>query len=581
MLALFPVCLQDPIEDSRRGVYRRGVDADFSEEGRARMVERHGCVWVFGSDHYAGAWGSAPNMRHAFRSLRTFLAETLVRAPRWDRVPPALDSAVAFAEGLREGPDGTAWAAVADDLNRAVALVGFMSECSEERICAGWEDGNGRLLWRQLHTTGDEDGWGAIFTDASRTELRRLSADGYWWEWFEGDGLRPIPLRDWSAGRFCMECGNASDLDLPGPNGERYGACRNHLRELGGWVVGGELAVARAAPALWFGACGPRVAYDTFWPALRALVSSMPDFAAAGLSEVAATRVAHEGPNAVVVTFTWSDPTASNPLDAKETSTYWLPFVTDEAGPLAPAAAWELLATRGVIPFEWAGATTRSFVCATCGGDGLMVGTEGWYLEPCTACERRGLNAEGGSWVVWPGTLPHPPTLAAALALASNVPGMVRAEALVRDFYRRVVALEPRHEGMVAPTRIREGVVPVVWRVGPHAEQAHDVARRWNLTPDERAAYRDARLPANLALPSGSPLLAPCPASPEPADGTVPTPLRALYDRMCGWDARLGLNPWTPLYTLWAEGFRVERVSRHGLHLALAEFPVVKGGSGA
>ena len=594
MLALFPVCLEDPIEDPHRGVMKVGVDAPFTDEGLARTVARHGEVILFGSNPHAfvvereGDQG----VRKAFRSVRTFLAETLTREPRWDRVPPAMESAVDFAAANREvSPDGE-WARTWDELSLATAMVQFMSDCSEERICAGWDSGNGVTLWRQLHAEGDEDGMGGSFTDDDRQALRNFCRGGYWWEWFDDDGLRPVPISDWQAGRVCFWCGRPSDVRGPGENDETYAACRDHLRPLAWYVRGGAATLAREAHDLWFQATLPRRRLDSFWAALRALVTEAPAFDAAGVTDVYATRVeldpvrgdglrGERAPDAVLVTYAVDFPFPRGGIET-ECATYRLPFVAEGDAPLDPAAAWERLATAGAIPSTWVSDPQRRFECPTCHGAGTVrggstAGGDPGDSEVCDDCAREDLDATGG--VVAEGTLAHPPTLAAVFALASGVAGVTQAEELARDFYRRVCALEPAREGSQAVLRMRERTVPVVWRVGPY-EAGRKVSRQElhvataGLSEAEGAAFLEALLPAWLWLSPGSPLLAPCPERADAARENVPHPLRRLYDRVHAWPESLGPNPWMPLYTLWSEGYRFEEVAPGGLFLACDGFPV-------
>ena len=595
MLPLFPVCLDDPIEDATQGVMKLGTDAPFTDAGLVRMVARHGGVILFGSNPHAvviereGDQG----VRKAFRSVRTFLAETLTRAPRWDRVPPAMESALAMADALRDvAPDGE-WARTWNELSLAAALVQFMSDCSEERICAGWDSGNGVTLWRQYNAQGDEEGMYGAFTDADRATLGNLLGGGYWWEWFDAVGLRPIPLDAWQTGRVCFWCGRPSEVRCPGENDETYAACRGHLRDLAWYARGGADTLANGARDLWFRATLPWRRYDSFGPALRALTTGAPAFDGAAGVEVYATRVELDpsrgdglpgevSPDAVLVTYAVDFTLPRGGIET-ECATYRLPFVAEAGEPLDPAAAWESLATAGVIPSAWADASpARRFECPTCHGAGIVGGggTGGGFVqdaEVCSDCAREDLHATGG--MLADGTLAHPPSLAAALALASSHAGVARAEELARDFYRLVCALEPAREGLQGVLRMRDGVVPVVWRVGPYDagrmmyRQELHVAMA-GLSEAEGTAFLEALLPAWLWLSPGSPLLAPCPERADAARENVPHPLRRLYDRVHAWPESLGPNPWMPLYTLWSEGYRFEKVAPGGLFLACDGFPV-------
>lgn len=599
MLALFPVCLEDPVEDVARGVQKTGVDAPFSDEGLALMQHRHRDVVVYGSNAYRFATSprafvddeEAPTHAQSYRSLARFLEETLTPHVPRDRAPPAMVSAEALARAL--GATDPEWARVAEQLAAAIQLVEFMSDCSEERICAGWEFGNGVTLWRQYNAREDEEGMSGAFTEDDRNELGRLAeAGGFWWEWFEGREETPVPLEDWRRGRVCMTCGHAAIVRLPGANDETYAACAKHLRDLAWYVRYGADALVAWDREAWFRATLPPHVYDSFGPALRALVTETPDFGAAGLLDVDMTHVeldpAHPDglsadvtPDAVCVTYVVNFRNPRGFLDAWERNVYRLPFRAEND----PAAVWESLATRGVIPFEWADASpARRFECPACHGVGIVGagGASGDVLQDadfCEDCAREDLQATGG--VRADGTLAHPPSFAAAFAVASSCAGIARAEMLARDFYRHVCALEPAREGLQGVLRMRAGVVPVVWRVGPCDVQR--MVRRQDLhfammglSAEEGAAFDEALLPAWLWLSPGSPLLAPCLEGTDRAREAVPHPLRRLYDRMNTWPESLGPNPWTPLYTLWAEGFRFEKVAPGGLYLALDGFPIAR-----
>jgi hypothetical protein len=105
-----------------------------------------------------------------------------------------------------------------------------------------------------------------------------------------------------------------------------------------------------------------------------------------------------------------------------------------------PAEAWEALATRGVIPDAWAGDARRAFAC-TC--------EKGWrydtYTGPkigslCHDC--RGLTSVG--------PLAHPAGIAACVALASDTPGILAAEALAREIVARLATWNaPRPQATV------------------------------------------------------------------------------------------------------------------------------------
>lgn len=128
----------------------------------------------------------------------------------------------------------------------------------------------------------------------------------------------------------------------------------------------------------------------------------------------------------------------------------------------SPAEAWEAMASRGIIPADWAPHETRCFVPD---GDG-------------------GVVALGGC----------PPTIAACVAFASDVAGVLTAEALAWELVSR---LEPW--GIPRPKR-------VCWRVGSRAHQVslraagfgpmvdtlHRLVGLWSGSPREaRYAHRD------------------------------------------------------------------------------------------
>ena len=325
-------------------------------------------------------------------------------------------------------------------------------------------------------------------------------------------------------------------------------------------------------------------------------MTEAPAFDAAGVTDVYATRVeldpvrgdglrGERAPDAVLVTYAVDFPFPRGGIET-ECATYRLPFVAEGDAPLDPAAAWERLATAGAIPSTWVDDPQRRFECPTCHGAGTVrggstAGGDPGDSEVCDDCAREDLDATGG--VVAEGTLAHPPTLAAAFALASGVAGVTQAEELARDFYRRVCALEPAREGSQAVLRMRERTVPVVWRVGPY-EAGRKVSRQKlhftmsGLSEAEGVAFVEALLPAWLWLSPGSPLLAPCPEGTDDDRANVAPPLRRLHDRMRAWSDALGPNPWTPLYTLWSEGYRLEAVTPRGLVLACDGLPLARAG---
>ncbi|MFO0648738.1 MAG: hypothetical protein U0326_21025 [Polyangiales bacterium] len=91
------------------------------------------------------------------------------------------------------------------------------------------------------------------------------------------------------------------------------------------------------------------------------------------------------------------------------------------------ARVWETLAVRGIIPNDWAGDSPRGFVAS------VERALEG---EPVTALDARRV------------ALRTPPSLRCVIALASDVGGVLRAEALAREWAGRFEAgragMEPR-----------------------------------------------------------------------------------------------------------------------------------------
>lgn len=140
------------------------------------------------------------------------------------------------------------------------------------------------------------------------------------------------------------------------------------------------------------------------------------------------------------------------------------PWTTTDA-----AEAWELLATRGVIPLAWVGDARRAFWCAACGGarghESYYEGERDWVpcgvcAVECAACGGGGIDANttggtcrecGGHCVIGVGSVPHPPTVAACVALASDVAGVTQAEQLALEIAGRIDAWVQR----------------VVWRAVP------------------------------------------------------------------------------------------------------------------
>jgi hypothetical protein len=120
-------------------------------------------------------------------------------------------------------------------------------------------------------------------------------------------------------------------------------------------------------------------------------------------------------------------------------------------GHKTPRAAWEALASRGVIPMSWIGAERRfaGSDCAACRGTGWETTTDyrgDEFYGACERCEERGFRE----------LLDAPPTLAACVAFASDPEGIETAEALAREADARL-----------APWRAPEDDAPArpLWRV--------------------------------------------------------------------------------------------------------------------
>lgn len=119
---------------------------------------------------------------------------------------------------------------------------------------------------------------------------------------------------------------------------------------------------------------------------------------------------------------------------AAATSSYTITLPCEERWATMDAAeAYELLATRGLVPLDWVGAAERVFVCEKCSGTGYSgtcdCGSCNGYTE-CPVCE-------------WEGALPHPPSPGALLGWASMGASMIlKAEEVYRMMY-------PRYKGPV------------------------------------------------------------------------------------------------------------------------------------
>jgi hypothetical protein len=150
-----------------------------------------------------------------------------------------------------------------------------------------------------------------------------------------------------------------------------------------------------------------------------------------------------------------------------------------------PAAAWETLATREVIPAEAVGAEGRGFPCETCQGAGVLPAAVGPLRVQCPYCAGECPTCGGAGRVLpaWsadrdvicddcggdgfekdesPGFFPRPETLLAAASFASlGWEAVQTAEQLAREVAARVTW------GAVRCER-------VLWRVGGSPE---DIAR--------------------------------------------------------------------------------------------------------
>lgn len=125
-----------------------------------------------------------------------------------------------------------------------------------------------------------------------------------------------------------------------------------------------------------------------------------------------------------------------------------------------PREAWEALCTTLDL-YDWVGDARRGFGCPDCrrsaAGEREVFGQYGWYeRHDCDTCD----GAD---------SLPHPPTVAACVALASDPEGVLTAEALAREAAARVAPIDPPHR--------------VVWRVVPAGELAGRAQPDWARAP--------------------------------------------------------------------------------------------------
>jgi hypothetical protein len=180
-----------------------------------------------------------------------------------------------------------------------------------------------------------------------------------------------------------------------------------------------------------------------------------------------------------------------------------------------PAELWEALSTSGVIPDAWVGDAGRAFACDS---------------RRC-ACEGREQR-------------PHPWSVAACVAFASDVAGVTQAEALARECVARLAPW-----GAPQPQR-------VVWRVV------------------DPATWRPARVDA-LAQAERETFPPGPPSPPMPPRRGETWALRAFRDHTSahkGWPARnRGLwrtvrlpdraDPFEPLLALWATGYALDAIT--------------------
>lgn len=193
--------------------------------------------------------------------------------------------------------------------------------------------------------------------------------------------------------------------------------------------------------------------------------------------------------------------------------TYSLPRVPELS------EVWEALAARGVIPAGWVQDPGRVFDCTPCNGTGEdPVSLEPWRCPHCarvcpmckgirTVTLVDAVNADGtvvnprngpclvcsGFGTYSDGKSPHPPTVAACCALASDPDGIATAEALVRERYP----------------------APVVWRVADRERlraecSDENVIQRQHCWLGE--ALGDALLATGYALWDVAPVTLVCPA---------------------------------------------------------------------
>lgn len=138
--------------------------------------------------------------------------------------------------------------------------------------------------------------------------------------------------------------------------------------------------------------------------------------------------------------------------------------IVDHAVVQDPKEAWELFATHGLIPTSWIDDPRRVFEspCAFCDG-GRARGLLG-----CPRCGGRGALRIAGLLA------PHPPTVALAVALASDVPGVLAAESLAREHVAGF------------------GLVPdyVIWTAGRTYDTAADAPRFGVLRAIAELGYR-------------------------------------------------------------------------------------------
>lgn len=236
-------------------------------------------------------------------------------------------------------------------------------------------------------------------------------------------------------------------------------------------------------------------------------------------------------------------------------------------GVLDPREAWEIVASRGLVPPAWIDAPERGFAsaetCARCEGDGAK------GPRTCSDCEGFGLASSD---------LSSPPnSLDAVRALAADVRTIERAEALAREVLSRLHAEAPMWPFALGATR-GVSVERLAWIVAsPRWIEARIEGRLTSVCPlaasrsrvsgGARYAYRNAPLQSiALGLPRGT-------------DALTRAAAQEL-DRLTWWkrveasaEGRRApdesLNPFVPLVEVWSLGAVPIGVHRGAMWLAL------------